>query len=186
MTPATAASQGFTLVELMVTLLVAAIIVAASVPTFREFVLRNRMAASTNELITALALARSEAIKRGVQVAVCGRAAGAETCVAGNWGNGWLVFADADGNGKVDGDDELLRAQGPLPESMTLLASGLADNRIVYLPTGFPPQPFVAGGASEVRLQLCHVPGSGAPPCNDILINSTGRVRCARAGESCS
>src|SRR5687767_13501516 len=82
---------GFTLIELMVTLLVLSILVAAAVPSFREFTRNNRVVATQNDLITALNLARSEALRRSRNITVCPSSDGA-TCSAGtNWGNGWIV-----------------------------------------------------------------------------------------------
>ena len=57
--------EGFTLFELMVTVAVAAILLVVGVPAFTSFVQNNRAAAHANELVTAFAFARNEAIRRG-------------------------------------------------------------------------------------------------------------------------
>ena len=62
---------GFTLVELMVTLTVLAILVGVALPSFRDMILNNRRTAIVNDLVSSLLLARSEAIKRGQPVSVC-------------------------------------------------------------------------------------------------------------------
>lgn len=72
---------GFTLVELMVTVAIAAILLGVGVPSFRTLIENNRIAAASNDVVTALQYARSEAVKRGVFVDVCGTADQA-TCVA--------------------------------------------------------------------------------------------------------
>ena len=76
--------RGFTLLELMITVAVLAILLSLGVPSFAETIRNNRVAAQTNELVTALSLARSEASKRGMPVSVC---AGAAACggAAGVW-----------------------------------------------------------------------------------------------------
>lgn len=79
---------GFTLVELMTTLAVAAIIVTMAVPAFTEMVKNNRLTAEANQLVTALNLARSEAVNRRATISVNASDASDET---NEWGKGWSV-----------------------------------------------------------------------------------------------
>ncbi len=82
---------GFTLLELMVTVAVAAILLVVGVPAFTSFVQNNRAATHANELVTAFALARNEAIRRGAATVICSSMDGA-TCAGGNdWTVGWIV-----------------------------------------------------------------------------------------------
>lgn len=83
--------SGFTLVELMITLVVVAILLAVGIPSFQAIFMNNRLATQANELIGAVNLARSEAIKRGGQVTL--RAS------AGGFQNGWCVHLDNSCNG---------------------------------------------------------------------------------------
>jgi len=110
----TTKQQGLTLVELMVTLAVAIILVAVGMPLFTGIAANNRAVAQTNALITALNLARSEAVGRGTTVSVCSSASsppGATPACgdATQWVNGWFVFTDTGTAGLVDGTDERLR-----------------------------------------------------------------------------
>jgi len=90
---------GFTIIELMITLTVLAIILAAAVPTFRDFTRNNRVIAAQNDLVTAMSLARSEAIKRSADVILCPTDSGGTTCSSTlNWANGWLVRVASDAN----------------------------------------------------------------------------------------
>ena len=103
---------GFTLIELIVTLVVATILMTLAVPNFRDFLLNNRLTTTANEFTAAANLARSEAIKRGRNATVCVSSTSmnaAPGCTAGtDWGVGWLVWVDADGDTNMD-DDERLR-----------------------------------------------------------------------------
>lgn len=84
---------GFTIIELMITLVVLSILLAAAVPSFREFTLNNRVIAAQNDLVTAMSLARSEAIKRSRDVRVCASTDGAACSDETNWTTGWIVTA---------------------------------------------------------------------------------------------
>jgi len=103
---------GFTLIELIVTLSVAAILITLAVPNFRDFLLNNRLTTTANEFTAAANLARSEAIKRGRNATVCvsdnSMTAAPGCAVSTDWGKGWLVWVDANGDNNLD-DDERLR-----------------------------------------------------------------------------
>ncbi len=79
--------------ELMVTIAIAAILVGIAIPSFTSIIASNRLTTSANELVTALNLARSEAVKRGIQVTVRRKGTTSK-----QWENGWDVFVDSDGN----------------------------------------------------------------------------------------
>ena len=87
------AIAGFTIIELMVTLAMAAILLAIAIPSFRETMARNRIVTQSNELVGAVNLARSEAITRNTNVTLCRAAAAAATTCAGSLGTWakWIV-----------------------------------------------------------------------------------------------
>lgn len=87
--------QGFTLIELMITIAIAAILLAIGIPSFRTMILQNRLSGNVNEFIAANMFARSEAIKLGQGVTLCpavNAESGSNACVdPGDWSTGWLV-----------------------------------------------------------------------------------------------
>lgn len=125
-------SNGFTLLELMVTIFVVAILISVGVPGFVRTIQTSRMASSTNDLVTSIHRARSEAVKRRVPVTLCASnnpLAPAPACNVGGNMVGWVVFvddADIDGNGQPDGNividpgEIILEAHGALPAQLTV------------------------------------------------------------------
>lgn len=85
---------GFTLVELMVTLAVLAILLAAAVPSFNALLRNNRLATQSNAFVAAVHLARAEAVKRGVAVSLCPSANQSSCTDSDSWTGGWIVFQD--------------------------------------------------------------------------------------------
>lgn len=83
----------FTLIELMITVAIAAIVLAIAIPSFNTQILNSRSVALGEELASAINYARSEAVKRGARVSIC--ASGDGVGCNGAWTNGWIVFVDA-------------------------------------------------------------------------------------------
>jgi len=87
------AARGFTLVELMVTLLVLAVLLGLAVPSFRDAALSSRLTGYANDLVAGVQIARSEAIKRNATVTLCASANGSTCATAGGWEVGWIILA---------------------------------------------------------------------------------------------
>lgn len=83
-------TRGFTLIELVITVAIVAILAAIALPSFARVIASNRVAAGVNEFISAVNLARTEAIRRGQPAGVCASDNGS-TC-SGNWDDGYLVY----------------------------------------------------------------------------------------------
>lgn len=153
--------RGFTLIELVVTLAILGIVLTIAIPNFQRMVVSNRMASQANDVITAMSLARSEAVKRAAQVTVCASSDGA-TCTGG-WAQGWVV-RDAGGN--------VLRVFRALNGNSTLVSS--AGGSVVFTATGSTTL------AANATLTLCP-PAPATVQGRVIQIERSGRPRVANA-----
>ncbi len=164
-------NKGFTLIELMVTLLVLGIVLAAALPSFREAIQNNRVTTQANELSMAFMLARSEAVKLTVPTAICGSSDG-ETCgAAATWANGFIVFVDQNRDG--------VRAN---PAEAVIRAFQSADGGIAF--TG-PPTfvRYLATGAVDSAAAInfnLSIPSCRGTQSRNFSIARTGRVQITR------
>lgn len=154
---------GFTLVELVVTMAIAAILVTVAIPGFSNLIRDNRLIASTNRLVTSLAHARSEAVKRGTSVSICASSNG--TACTGSWTDGWLVFSDGGTTGTVDGTDTILRVEEGLRSDLAVSVSG--DAVATFRATGF------AVAACDAA---CKVPAIETPTPRSMLTGVIGSL----------
>lgn len=166
MVDARASKRGFTLIELMVTMAVLAILIVVAVPNLRMFMMNGRMASQTNELITAFSLARSEAIKRAANVTVCASSDNA-TCT-GTWNQGWIV-RDAAGTP--------IRVQQALSGGSTLSGGTDVVSTITFTSNGRTTIP-TAATVTTTTLTLCP-PSPAIVQGRAIQIERTGRTRFA-------
>jgi type IV fimbrial biogenesis protein FimT len=85
--------HGFSLLELMITITVVAILLAIAVPSFRDVIRRNQVSSASNELLASIAYARTEAIDRGQLVSICPSADGAACTASGQaYEPGWIIY----------------------------------------------------------------------------------------------
>jgi type IV fimbrial biogenesis protein FimT len=124
--PATGKACGFTLIELAVTLVIAAILLAIGVPSFTGFIRNIEITTAANDFFAAINLARTEAIQRGLRVDLVPADEG------GDWTKGWVVFVDRNRNRRPDAGDTVIFTHGPAPKGMRITAN-LTDSTVQYL-----------------------------------------------------
>ncbi len=185
MTTRALTSRGFTIIELMVVLAIAAILAAAAIPSMTEIVRRNTQESVINDLAGALAFARSEAINRGQKVSVCQSANGTSCATSGDWTAGWIVFVDPVDptapsiSAVVDANEQILRVHPPVPTSITklFLREGLTAGDVVasirFDRTGF----LSTKAPSQGVFTVCR--DTDASHAQGLLINTAGRVSVA-------
>jgi type IV fimbrial biogenesis protein FimT len=125
--------SGFTLIELMVTLAVGIVILAIGLPSIMTMVSSNQAAGYANDLVGAIRLARSEAVKRADSVTICASNANQTGCSSNNWNNGWVVFLDDDSNSTFNTGDTILKVWPiPVDERANLAFESTSPNSIRF------------------------------------------------------
>lgn len=173
---ATFNAEGFTLIELMVTLAVAGIVLALAVPSLRSILGGTGITATTNEFVSSIHTARSEAVKRGSRVGLCPSANSLATdavcSTSATWSDGWFVFVDANEDGDRDdpGDELLLQMEARSP-GFTFTSAGNVLANLIY---------FSADGKSITAADL-PVTGTVSVEYGDenvraITVSASGRV----------
>ncbi len=132
--------NGFTLVELMITLAVVAILLTVGIPNFRDFIYDNRLTTQANKFVADTALARSAAVKYQRDAQICVSTSyntATPACTGGtDWGTGWIVWVDKDRDNTVDAaDDEVIRVAEPVAGSTTFTSA--ARTEFTYNSRGF-------------------------------------------------
>jgi len=167
--------HGFSLIEVVITLVLTALLLSQAVPAFSAFMARNRLAAATNDVRGCLSFARQSAVTQGEPVAVCPGDSSAG-CLS-DWSIGkWLVFADSDHDGRLDGGESLLR-EGRVPgmvAGVSVSGNGPFRQAVVFVPQGHAER--VSGAFASGRLRVCVQGGSG-PNARELILSASGRVR---------
>jgi type IV fimbrial biogenesis protein FimT len=190
---------GFTLIELLVVVAIAAIVLAVGVPSFTQFVDRNRVSGEVNEMLADLALTRSEALARRGRVIMCRSAAPTDanaTCDAAgtDWNGGWIVFVDNMTAGTAfqrdpgDAAEAVIRAyQRTSPQIGITAAPAFAGITVTADGTVFVldgnPLSSLGAGAEPLRIDF-----AGALPANrrSLCVATTGRARTSASFGACA
>lgn len=168
--------------ELMVTLAVAAVLATIAVPNLQSFFRNNRLTSSANDLLRAIQISRSEAIKRQVRVVVCASddpLAADPACSNGAF-DGWIVFEDENNNWQHDSTEEIIEQHPLVHESLTVLTD--KEGIVSFGRSGFA---IPAEGTNEPTQTVIFHDDRGIKPIGNrasaraVLIELTGRARVA-------
>lgn len=165
--------NGFTLVELMITLAVAAILLTVAVPGTGALIKNNRIKGHTYKLFGAINYARSEAIKRRAPVNLCRSANPTDAnpvCGGTNytWTSGWLTFVDLNNDDDYDATDILLSVVSAAASGVQIKTNDISNSYLEYDPDGTTDE-----GESTARYAICD--NRGGAHGRQINISPLGR-----------
>ena len=181
--------NGFTLIELLITLVIVSILLTVGVPTIKTYMQSGQLIASTNELLSAFHLARSESVKSNARVTICTSTNGTSCSDSESWREGWIVFIDRNGDAAgtgtactaagAAGGDCLLRVHNGFTDT-SLSVSGEDSNSTAITEFTFSARglPTVGGISQSGTFSICsfdtsdNVIGSRA-----VVLSLSGRVR---------
>lgn len=159
--------RGFTLVELMVTLVLAAILMLLAIPSFTHQLRGWQRDSATKAFTAHVQLARSEAIKTSRRVVMCSSTNGTACANTNEWCTGWIVFVDSDVDGTLDTGETVLVSRGAFTGLVSMQASGNIQ-RMVFMPNGL-----MASSATSLKV----IPtGSSTLKLNEVRVNRIGRA----------
>ena len=166
-------ADGFTLIELITTISISAILLTMGLPNFSRAIKNNRLTTQINAFSGALYLARSEAIKRNRRVTVCKSVDSASCTTNNNWDQGWIVFVDPNNNASVDVNEEIIQIYAALKPQNSLSGNANVDDYISYVSTGMTQR--LSGAFQNGSVTLCddRIGDFG----KKLVLNNAGRIR---------
>ena len=176
-------SAGFTIIELMVTLIVLAILIGIAGPSMRNFILQQRIKAAASEFQRGLSLARAEAIRRNQRVTL----AAADTGCS-DFSKGWRIFYDSTSGSSVnqcfDGGETQVMRSDELDSALAVTWTNADSNKayLIFTPTGGVTMANGAIGASSWSVSIPTIP---AIQPRTICINFYGRTRTISGTVTC-
>lgn len=171
--------RGFTFLEAVTALAVAALLVVMALPSYRAWIVDAELRDRVDALVSALSLARAEAIKRQVRVNLCPSDDGTHCASGGRWEAGWIVFADENHDGDRDPGEALVRVERAARPGITVRGNKPVTDYVSY--TSFGHTRMTNGALQMGTITVCR-PGSKAV---DVVLANGGRVRVDRTKNVC-
>ena len=163
---------GFTLVEFMTILAIAAIFTTLAVPGYRNMIQNNKATSAANKLSASIQLARMKAVRRGVSVAVCPTANNNFTACGSSsqWSDGWIVYVDSDEDNTIDALSERIKVSEGFSSDANVTS---VSDAISYDGSGF----LNSGGVSF----SISTPGCTGNNARTLNVSASGRVSVVQA-----
>lgn len=165
-------NRGFTLVEALICIAVAAILLCVMGPAYADLVQRSRAAAARAALLDSIVQAVRHAALAGREVVLCPSADNDAVCNdTSDWSKGWMAYADIDGSRSRGAGETLVVAEPALADGVHLLTSA-GRKRLVFQPTG-------GNAGSNATFTLCDRRGEGS--ALSLVLSNSGRLHASTA-----
>jgi type IV fimbrial biogenesis protein FimT len=176
--------NGFTLTEMMVVSAISAVLLLVAAPAFKDMANSIQLSSASNVFVSALHLARSEAIKRNSRAVICKSADGVSCTANGGWGQGWIVFHDANNNTMRDDFEEIMLREQSLATSLRINGNLRVAQYVSFAPSGATKLP--SGAFQAGTLTFCHK-AFGKTSAREVVLNAVGRPRVRKtAVDNCA
>ena len=168
---------GFTLIELMATVAIAAVLLVVAVPSFVGFQRNSELTSATNSFVAAVNTARGEAMKRGMNAMLV-------PATGTDWGSGWTVFVDQDRSGGLNTGDTTVIQQPALPSYFSATGQGTASETPAYImfdASGYAKTKTAGFGALAMTIARNDLSGADRTgQTRRVIIAKSGRARACK------
>ena len=185
--------SGFTIIELMLTLLVASVLVTLAAPGMKTFVQNGRITSATNDMVSSFSVARAEAIRQSAFTCVCSsidaNTPNPSCAMSNNWETGWIAFLDFNGNCVLEGGapaDVLLKVWDGTEHgaALTIRNVNVATNTVRFNARGETQQ--LNGRTQWGLFRICDDRGlvfsnGNSTTATAVVVSPSGKARSSRS-----
>lgn len=167
-----ATQAGMTLIELMITVAIVALLVGISLPSFAHLGSSQKMSTTTHTVMASFNQARMRAISMGRQVVLCPSSDGSTCRGDSSWEGGWIIYDDLNRNRKLDPSETVSASIGALPAGL-IASTSAARPQLMFKPDG-------GAWGNPLTLTICDEKNSDTEG-RAVIVNNGGRARTAPA-----
>jgi type IV fimbrial biogenesis protein FimT len=179
--------NGFTLYELLITLLIVGVVLSFGVPGLSSFTQSSRISTAANDLHSSFQLGRSEAVRARDNITICASndsMTATPTC-SGTLNDGWIIFIDTDGDIERDAGESVLRAMPAVDSKIDILTNGPGATYFSFAGTGLGRGDIAGKGPSIQTARLCDENGNviaagGSSAARVLIVTPIGRATVLR------
>ena len=185
--------SGFTLYELLITIVIIGIVLAFGIPNFGVFTQNSRIASTANDMHSSFYLGRSEAARSKSNITICASANSMDAAAdcGGTFDGGWIIFVDLDGNiqrpagPNVPGGENVLRRHPAVDDAIDISTNPPGANYFSFAPTGLGRGDVGGAGPSVQTAVICDerrnvVAAGGNSAARFLVVTPLGRATVLR------